>query len=206
MIFSWLKRRRRKKILSKPFPRRWARFLSEYLPVVSMLSRTELLKLEADLKIFIAEKNWEGCRGLEVTDEVRVIIGAQACLLVLGLDVSRFDHVQTILVYPAEYYAEARRVIPDGTVSEDVEGRLGEAWYRGPVVLSWADTLHGCLHPLDGMNVAENGIDALRVLRVLFQLKDLFIEFLEDILDFDKELFGKTGIAVRHGFRGGGLL
>lgn len=153
MIFSWFKRLRRRRILAEPFASRWVRYLSEYLPFYGLLNASEEAKLHGDLKVFIAEKNWEGCQGIEITDEIKVIIGAQACQLVLGLDVSRFDHVQTILVYPAEYFAEARRTLPDGTVSEDTEGRLGEAWLRGPVVLSWADTLHGCLHPLHGMNV-----------------------------------------------------
>jgi Mlc titration factor MtfA (ptsG expression regulator) len=64
-----------------------------------------------------------------------------------------FDHVQTVLVYPAEYFAEDIEVTEAGTVYEEYEGRLGEAWYGGPVVLSWEDVRHGCFQPGDGINV-----------------------------------------------------
>jgi Mlc titration factor MtfA (ptsG expression regulator) len=153
MLFSWLKRRRRRKLIAQPVPESWPAILQRNLPFFATLSESEQEELCNRVKIFVAEKNWEGCRGLEITDEIRITIATQACFLVLGLKDNLFDHVRTILVYPAHYYAEARRHTGGGIVYEGFEGRLGEAWYHGPVVLSWEDVQHGCFQPHDGVNV-----------------------------------------------------
>src|SRR5271167_849318 len=135
MIFSWLRRRRRRRLLSRPFPPRWLEHLHGNVAHYAFLSEAEQGKLRDDLRIFIAEKHWEGCGGLRMTDEIGVTIAAQACLLVLGMERNYYDHVLSILVYPHGY-----RVKPDGRgdgmVVEEASDRLGEAHYRGPVILS----------------------------------------------------------------------
>lgn len=153
MIFNWLKKRRRRKILAQRFPEEWHGILRRNLPFYACLDAEERSALRDGLRIFIAEKSWEGCGGLEMTDEIRVTIAAQACLLLLGLDGVEFDTVKTILVYPAEFFARRRDAAEDGIVRDDDGGRLGEAWYRGPVVLSWADARRGARNPFDGVNV-----------------------------------------------------
>jgi len=153
MIFGWLKKRRRRKILAQPFPEEWTVILHRNLPFYSDLSADERSTLRDMLRIFIAEKSWEGCGGLEMNDEIRVTIAAQACLLLLGLDGVEFDTPKTILVYPAEFFDRQREAWEDGFVVDNSGGRLGEAWYRGPVVLSWADARRGGRNPYDGVNV-----------------------------------------------------
>jgi Mlc titration factor MtfA (ptsG expression regulator) len=153
MVFSWLKKRRRRKLLAEPFPRAWLGYLEKNLPFYAALAGSEKKRLQDRMRIFAAEKSWEGCGGLEITDEIKVTVAAQACLLVLGMKENYFDHVETILIYPAEYFSDAERFYPDGTMDEDGEGRIGEAWHRGPVVLSWADVRRGGRHPHDGVNV-----------------------------------------------------
>src|SRR5262249_17337232 len=71
MIFSWLRRRRRRKLLSRPFPGEWLRYLQQNVTHYNFLSAGEQAKLRDDLRVFIAEKNWEGCGGLRMTDEVK---------------------------------------------------------------------------------------------------------------------------------------
>src|SRR5262249_38046228 len=80
---------------------------------------------------------------------------AQACLLLLGLEHDYFDRVLSILVYPNAYSVPAR---PSSMMTVDPvfageSHRLGEAWYRGPVVLSWADVLRDSQHPGRGTNL-----------------------------------------------------
>jgi Mlc titration factor MtfA (ptsG expression regulator) len=95
-------------------------------------------KLRRLVRIFVAEKNWEGCRGLTVTDEMKVVIAAQACLLVVGLpEDEHFDHVLSILVYPGSYLGKDAEPTRGGGMIEGLEARLGETLWRGPVVLSW---------------------------------------------------------------------
>jgi MtfA peptidase len=139
MIFTWLKQRRRRRILSQPFPEKWLEYLRNNVVHYRFLSAAEKKRLCDDVRIFIAEKNWEGCGGLAMTDEIKVTIASMACLLVLGMEHNYFDRVKSILVYPSAY------VVPDtpergtGIIDDVGEARLGEAWYRGPVVLSWDD-------------------------------------------------------------------
>lgn len=152
MLFSWLKTRRRRKLLAEPFPPAWLDYLHNNVAHYRYLTDAEQARLRDDLRIFLAEKNWEGCGGLTMTDEIRVTIAAQACLLVLGMEHNYFDRVQSILVYPHGY-----RPIEDsghgGLVPEHPSARLGEAWYRGPVILSWSDIRHEGRHPHRGHNV-----------------------------------------------------
>jgi Mlc titration factor MtfA (ptsG expression regulator)/Flp pilus assembly protein TadD len=99
-----------------------------------LLSDAEQAKLRDAVKVFVAEKHWEGCGGFRVTDETRVTIAAQACLLLLGLGDYYFDEVQSVLVYPGGYLAGDPSGLPDR-----VAHLLGEAHPGGPVVLSWWD-------------------------------------------------------------------
>ena len=152
MVFSWIKKRRRRRIVEGAFPAAWLDILHENVSHYPLLTAEQQQKLRHDTQIFVAEKNWEGCGGLTVTDEMRVTIAAQACLLVLALDHDFFESVLSILIYPREYVVpDARRLGGGETVAADV--RLGEAWYRGPVILSWAEVIDDCRHLGHGRNV-----------------------------------------------------
>ena len=152
-MFGWLKRRRRKKIRRQPFPVPWRTIIDRNIPACEALDEEEHRQLEGDVLVFLAEKEFEGCEGLEVTDEIRVTIAAQACLLLLGRPDDEYPSLKTILVYPAAYRVRSDDVEPDGTVREGYDTRLGESWYRGSVVLSWRDVRDGAEDERDGKNV-----------------------------------------------------
>jgi Mlc titration factor MtfA (ptsG expression regulator)/Zn-finger nucleic acid-binding protein len=152
MILSWLKKRHRRRLLAAPFPPDWLDHLDKNVAAYAMLTETEQARLRDDLRIFVAEKTWAGCGGLTMRDEIKVTIAAQACLLLLGIEHDYFSRVRTILVYPAGYRPAEGEIGPGGIVHEDV-GRLGEAWYRGPVVLSWESVQSGGQNARDGRNV-----------------------------------------------------
>src|SRR6202035_5809075 len=105
------------------------------------------------VQIMLAEREWEGCRGLELQDEMRVTIAALAAILILGFDDFYFDNVQTILVYPDEYVARQQRPIGGGVAMEEDSERLGEAQYRGPVILSWNEIQENARLPGYGTNL-----------------------------------------------------
>jgi Mlc titration factor MtfA (ptsG expression regulator)/regulator of sirC expression with transglutaminase-like and TPR domain len=83
---------------------------------------------------FVESKFWEGCAGLQITDEIRVTIAGQACLLVIGFDDFCFEDLKTILVYPGGYLGLEEDQLG---IANNAGHRLGEAHYGGPVVLSW---------------------------------------------------------------------
>src|SRR2546421_13010855 len=128
MIFSWLKENRRRQILAKPFPPEWLSYLRQNVVHYSWLTEAEQAKLRDYLRIFVAEKRWEGCGGLEVSDEMKVTIAALACLPALGLDIDSFNRVPTILVYPRGFQIPSKYHGTDGIF----EGRAaaGQAAYR----------------------------------------------------------------------------
>jgi Mlc titration factor MtfA (ptsG expression regulator) len=153
MLSSWLRERRRRKLLDEPFPEEWLAYLDANVSHYKFLSDPERARLCGDLRVLLAEKYWEGCGGLTLTDEMKVTISAQACLLTLNLQHDFFANVGSILVYPACYRVLERRTGRDGVVTETRRPRLGEAWHYGPVVLSWQDAWSGGANPHDGRNV-----------------------------------------------------
>ncbi len=123
------------------------------VPFYHNLTSEERDELHGHIQVFLHEKKFEGCGGLVITDEIRVTIAAQACILLLHRDTDYFPHTTSILVYPYHYFASTARRLPGGIVEERVQGRLGESWKRGPIVLSWDDVVNGAADPNDGHNV-----------------------------------------------------
>ncbi len=145
--------RRRAKVLRDPFPYTWLVYLRKNVRVYSLLTPAEQDKLQNDLRIFIADKHWQGCGGLVITDEIKVTIAAQACLLLLGIEHDYFRPARTILIYPSGFRTRTQHVSPDGILVEGDAQTLGQAWYRGPVVLAWDEVLAGGQNHQDGQNV-----------------------------------------------------
>jgi Mlc titration factor MtfA (ptsG expression regulator) len=143
-MFGWLKDRKRKAILEEPFPREWENWLRANVFLYAGLNDEERRRIHDHLRIFAAERDWEGCGGFEVTDEVKVTISGQASFLTLGRPFEELAHIRSILVYPETYWAPNVEEDDYGVVSEEIEDRDGEAWERGIVVLNWADVLKEC--------------------------------------------------------------
>jgi MtfA peptidase len=151
---GFLARRRRARLQGSAIPREWREILFRNVPLYGRLSRADRHELEGHIQVLIAEKNWEGCGGLELTDEVRVTIAAQAALLLLHRDADYFPRVTSILVYPTAYIARGERSIGGGIWEEGEEERLGHTQQQlGAVVLAWDAALHGGRGDGDGENV-----------------------------------------------------
>jgi len=110
-------------------------------------------ELIGHIKVFLAEKRFEGCGGIQITDEVRVTIAAQACVLLLHRATDDYPTLSSILVYPTTYLVPGGHPTPDGLVSDEPQARLGESWTRGEVVLVWDNVLSGAADIHDGHNV-----------------------------------------------------
>jgi Mlc titration factor MtfA (ptsG expression regulator) len=152
-VFGTLKNWRRKRLNNRPFPPAWLKILRERVPYYGLLSGDEQIELRNLVRVFLAEKNFEGCGGLEITDEIRVTIAAQACILLLNRAHNYYAGLHSVLVYPTSYRAPSKRVDDAGVVHEGDEGRLGEAWLRGAIILSWDDVRQDAVDFDDGRNV-----------------------------------------------------
>lgn len=150
-------------LLAEPFPPEWIVYLQDNVAHYAYLSPDEKAILHDEMRVFVAEKEWEagggedGQTAHELTDEMKVTIAAQACLLLLGWDEGRraelFPNVATVIVYPTGYRTLEKQNV--GLVQTTGEsGRLGEAWGGDlPVVLSWKSAREGGRIPDDGHNV-----------------------------------------------------
>jgi Mlc titration factor MtfA (ptsG expression regulator) len=154
VIFSWLKERRRRRLRGRPFPKEWLALIQRHVVFFRRLSVSDRTELLGHVQVFLAEKRFEGCGGFEITDEVRVTVAAQACLLLLHRRTDYFPGLLTILVYPFSYMVEEKRQIAEHLWEEGAVSRLGETGRRmGSLVLSWGAVKHGAADPADGKNV-----------------------------------------------------
>ncbi|HSD90849.1 MAG TPA: M90 family metallopeptidase [Kofleriaceae bacterium] len=155
-MFHWLTERRRKRLLEEPFPPEWIDILEKNVAAYPLLDADEQTRLRDLVQVFIAEKNWEGCGGLELDDEIRVTIAGCACLMLLGRDHDLFAEVVSLLVYPsAVLHKEPARATFDSSL-RPTRGDLpvlGLAVKGGAVVLAWDSVVHGARDPDDGHNV-----------------------------------------------------
>ena len=152
MVFSWLQRRRRQKLLAEPVPAAWLEILQRNIGHYHYLSQAEQSRLHDDLRVLVAEKNWEGVKGLEITDEIKVTIAGLAAFLLLGIEHDYFAQVMSILVNPGDFVAPRRNYEMGFEMVEDA-ALSGEAVYRGPVKLSWRGVLANARHPGHGSNL-----------------------------------------------------
>ncbi len=154
MIFELLKERRRRRLRARPFPKQWLTLVQRHVVFFHRLSVSDRAELLGHVQVFLAEKRFEGCGGFAITDEVRVTITAQACLLLLHRSTDYFPDLLTILVYPLTYMVEEKRQLGEHVWEEGTVSRLGETGRRmGSLVLSWGAVKHGAADPSDGKNV-----------------------------------------------------
>lgn len=149
-----LNERRRARLRAQPFPAAWRRILRRRVPMVAMLPPELQLRLKRHIQVFIAEKPFIGCQGQVITDEVRVTVAAQACLLLLGDARPEFyPLLKQVLVYPDAFVVNRERALGGGVVQEQRQALSGESWSQGRVVLAWAEVVAGAADPADGRNV-----------------------------------------------------
>jgi len=151
-MFDFFKDRRRGALRKQPLSPEQRAILDKNIPYLAELSVADRSELEGLVQIFLAEKTFEGCGGLELTEEIKLTVAAQACLLLLHRDTDIYPHVDAILVYPSAYVVPTRQHEGPVVLEQD-QTRLGESWQEGLVVLAWDHVLSGAAQPKDGQNV-----------------------------------------------------
>ncbi len=167
---------RDKWIRQKPFPAQHEAILSCNLPIYPALGEDQQHRLKQLILLFLTRKQFYGCAGLEITDEIRITIAGQACLLLLNKGWQTYPKLLSVLVYPSAFRAERDQMQDNGTVAIARHDLLGESWSNGKVILSWDDVekgvsdfgdghnvvLHEFAHQLDGLSGSTNGAPPLR--------------------------------------------
>jgi Mlc titration factor MtfA (ptsG expression regulator) len=199
-MFGWLRSRRRRSIRARPWPPVWDDILRRNLRQMQWLADDERERLQTWIAIFVAEKRFEGCRGMEIDDEVRVSIAGQAGLIVLGMPDEFFDRLQSVLVYPGDYFGKRSTPLDGGGELLWKEPRLGETWNGGSMVLSWprvveggrlrdgprSVVIHECAHLVDLLDGEIDGIpplpraDVRRWRETIADCRDRFDDLLDE--------------------------
>mgnify|MGYP002633031904 CR=1 FL=1 len=145
---GWWKRRRRKRLRQQPFEPAWREAITANFEIFNCLAAAEQEQLLDHVKVFLGEKNFEGCGGLELTGEMKAVIAAQACLLLMHRETGYFSRLKSVLVYPSSYLGQT-----NDDESDENAHRLGESWDTGAVILAWDAVLDGAHNRMDGQNL-----------------------------------------------------
>jgi len=148
---NWLRR-----LVAPPvveFDDSWRSVLDDGFVHWSLLTPAELERMEMLVARFMATIEWEAANRFELTEPIRVLIAAQASMLLLGLDLDGYDDVTSVIVHPSNVRLKGTHATGAGTFSSGPRMISGLAQPRGPVVLSWAAARRGAKFPDRGQNV-----------------------------------------------------
>jgi len=149
---SRLAQLKRARLRKQPVSMDFVKILNRTVGIYSLLPEELKTELHGHINVFLSEKQFIGCDGVEMSDEIRVTVAGLACILLLNREATYFPGFSSILIYPEPYVAP--EVTFDGHLEVHRETtRAGESWHRGPIVLSWKDVKSGANNVGDGYNV-----------------------------------------------------
>jgi Mlc titration factor MtfA (ptsG expression regulator) len=171
LLTAW----RRQRLKQRDFPSDWVKIIAQNIVPYRHLSPSQQQQLREDIQVLLAEKQFIGCGGLYVTEEVKLLIIAQACLLLLNQNKTYFPKLRSILVYPNAYVVKQNNLVSHSVIEERQVIRLGESWSKDQVVLSWQQiqqdlqswqdgrnlVLHEFAHQLDSEDGSTDGVPIL---------------------------------------------
>jgi hypothetical protein len=143
---------RRRRLKNRAFPLNWAFVIKRNFPLYQRLPESLRRQLHGHIYVFLSEKKFKGCGGLELTDEIKITIAAQACLLLLNGRGDYYPKLYSILVYPSAFIVSSTMPLGDYYL-EEKQVRSGESWQIGLVVLSWEHIRHDAIASRDGRNL-----------------------------------------------------
>jgi len=134
-------------------PMFWRALLASRVPLTRRLTSSQRDRLLVKMQHLIRGCRWEGCGGLRLTEDMRVVIAAHACLLVLEQPGEPYPSLRNVLVYPGTFQPRRFSWTPSADAENQEDPALGESWKHGVVILAWESAEEGALDPRDGRNV-----------------------------------------------------
>ncbi|MEA3510668.1 MAG: M90 family metallopeptidase [Actinomycetota bacterium] len=149
------KKRRRRHAVEAPFPDQWRTLLESDMAHWRWLDGEERDHLECLIKGFLFDKGFEWVAGLEESNEIKVLVAASACLLILGLEQAYYRDVTSIIMYPTQTTQKGHRGSPEaaGLATDAIVPILGEAMLHGPILIAWDSAKRSAAHANTGHNV-----------------------------------------------------
>ncbi len=152
-MLGYFKKKRRHRLRETLLTESQLAIVRRNVPYWKHLPEENRTELQGLIQVFLAEKSFEGCGGLETTEEIRLTIAGLACLLLLRRETDFFPGLQSILVYPTTFVTDWAEYDEDGLVTEEERELHGESWSQGSLVLSWEDIREDIARAGDGFNV-----------------------------------------------------
>ncbi|MFM7886550.1 MAG: zinc-dependent peptidase [Pseudanabaena sp.] len=143
----------RDRLMATPIPRHWLNIIESNLAIYHSLEIDQQQQLQGYVQVFLKEKQFIGCLGLQVTEEMRVTIAAIACLLLFGDRKTYFPNLRSILIYPHAYIVNEIAISDRYIVEERRVVKLGESWTQDQLILSWEQIQQDLGNWQDGHNV-----------------------------------------------------
>lgn len=151
-MFGIFRRAQRDAIADTPFSEEWKAIIARNFAWAKYLGADDMQELRGLIQIFLAQKTFRGADGFVITDEVRVTVAAQACMLLLNRDHEDYPNLDTVVIHQTTYASPHKRHGVDGLQSEGPRV-LGESWDQGVVSLAWDSVIRGGRNSEDGRNV-----------------------------------------------------
>lgn len=145
-----------RRIFSRPAPvfdELWQPILDKDFAHWQTLSAVEIERMKMLIAGFYHSTRWEAANGFELNDEIKVLISAQASMLLLGLELDNYPQLTSVIVHPSTVRLRGKYNMGGGVQATEAPPLLGQAHFRGPVLLSWNAALRGAKNPAAGENV-----------------------------------------------------
>jgi Mlc titration factor MtfA (ptsG expression regulator) len=136
-----------------PFDDRWRPLLDADFEHWGLLGPDERERMERLIASFVHRTRWEAANGFTLTEEIEVLIAAQASMLLLGLDLDEYPQLTSVIVHPSTVRLRGEHSVGGSLRASGTQTLMGQAHYRGPVVLSWSAARRGARFPAAGQNV-----------------------------------------------------
>ncbi|MED5525719.1 MAG: M90 family metallopeptidase [Pseudomonadota bacterium] len=137
----------------RPLDQNQRRQLAYDMPLYPRLPKAQRDKLDTLMRAFLSRVEFIGCDGLVVSDRMRYLVAAQACLLLIGRDEPAYPNVHSVYLFEGDFINKMPQYLPGGIVDTQGKHLAGESWGNGRVLLSWQGCLRSAAHPFDGENL-----------------------------------------------------
>jgi len=187
--------------IDAPFPDDWLRILESRVGFYRRIPDEDRAALRPLIQRFIAAKQFWGVEGLAVTDEMKVVVAAYACLLVLRLPhLGLYPRNREVVIYPGAFGDRVEAIGPDGRAYPAEDLLDGEMLHRGPILLAWDSIsnrrgrgpvwgeviIHEFAHALDALDGATDGAPSLDTREAMQEWADVFTREYEALVEADR--------------------
>ncbi len=194
LLYPFFVNWQRDRLMARQFPKAWLIIIASNISVYGDLTSEQQKELQGYVQVFLKEKQFIGCLGLQITEEIKVTIAAIACLLLFCDRKTYFPNLRSILVYPHAYIVNEMVMSDRYVVEERRVARLGESWTKDQLILSWEQVqqdirnwedghnvvLHEFAHQLDQEDGQAEGVPILpRVMDYAVWSKVMTVEYLQ---------------------------